>query len=259
MQNVNLNFYKERNLVLNDAYDRLISKIPHFKKKYGYKAFTVTGVEPGVGATTIAVNIAVAMANSGWKTLLIDADVRKSPSSKRLNDVKILGFSDYLTGIEDYSEVISVTNIDNLHFLPCGTPLENPTTLFNSHLFDTFLADVARDYDYLIFDSSALSTTIDSAVLSSKTSGAILVAAFNSTKKHKIELAVNELEHTDANVLGIVLNNVSKKSYKRYVENYDYFINAKRNKKRRDKNQPRNNEKNSLAKTDANKQIFNKK
>ncbi len=236
MQNVNLNFYRESNHVLNDAYDRLIAKIPYFKNKFGYKIFTITGVEPGVGTTTIAVNIAVTMANSGWKTLLVDADVRKNPTNKRLNSNKILGFSDYLTGIENFHDVISATNIDNLHYIPCGSPLENPTTLFNSSLFDSFIASVSEEYDYLIFDSSALSTTIDSAVLASKTSGAILVAGYNQTKRHKIEVALGELEQTDANVLGIVLNNVSKKRYKRYVENYDYFLKEKKAFKRKKNN-----------------------
>ncbi len=233
MQKIKIEFYREENPVINDAFDRLIAKVPMLKAQTGSNLFTVTACEPDVGSTTISINIAVAMANSGWKTLLIDADIRKKPNQKRLYDNFMLGFSDCLTGVHNYEDIITDTNFDNLHFLSCGSFLDNPITLFNSRELDVFLKLIKEKYDYVIFDSSALNTTIDSAILASKTAGAIMVAKFNHTKMSKIDQSIRELDQTGAKVLGVVLNNVPKDQYKRYIEHYDYFIsNAKKIKKK---------------------------
>ena len=231
MQKVEIDFYKDSNPVINDAYDRLISRIPLLKQNSGNGLFTVTGCEPGVGSTTIAISIAVSLACSGWKTLLVDADMRKGPKQKRLSAEVQMGLSDCLEGKAGFTEVTCETNIEHLYYLSCGGETASPVVLLNSTNMDKFIALISESYDYVIFDSSSLNTTIDAAIISAKTSGAILVAEYMQTKRMKIEMAIRELEQTGAGVIGIVLNNVAKKDYKRYIENYDYFEANKRRKK----------------------------
>ena len=230
MQTVNIEFYQDKNPLVNDAYDRLISKIPLLKQTQGYSLFTVTGCEPGVGSTTIAISIAVSMAKSGWKTLLVDADIRKGADKKRLSADVERGLSEYLSGAAALQDVICETNVTALHYIACGTESDSPVTLLNSEALSIFMKFVAEQYDYVIFDSPSLNTTIDAAIIASKTSGAILVAGYMQTKKAKIEVALRELEQTGANLIGIVLNNVSKKDYRRYIENFDYFMKMKKKK-----------------------------
>lgn len=228
MQTININFYREKNPVVSDAYDRLISKIPLMKKEKGYALFTVTGCEPAVGSTTIAISIAVALAGFGCSALLVDADMRKRAYKKRLSAESVFGLSDVLTGEVAFSDALCETNINQLYYLACGKDSENPVSLLNSERMNELIDRVSDQFEYVIFDSPALNTTIDAAVITAKTSGAILVAGYMQSKKAKIEVAARELEQTGGNLIGIVLNNVAKKDYKRYIENYDYFISAKR-------------------------------
>jgi capsular exopolysaccharide synthesis family protein len=227
MTTINIDFYRDSSRAVNDAYDRLIAKIPLLKQKLGYRMFTVTGCEPGVGATTIAISLAVSLAGSGWKTLLLDADIRKGPAGKRLSSAGQAGLSELLKGEAEPPSAICKTNIEHLHYLPCGGETENPIVLFNSENMSKLMRMLSDQYDYVILDSPSLNTTVDAAVIASKTSGAILVAEHMHTKKSIIEVAMREMEQTGAAVIGIVLNRVSKKDYRRYIENYDYFLKAK--------------------------------
>ena len=231
MQSVNIEFYRDKNPIVNDAYDRLVSKIPRLKQMQGYNLFTVTGCEPGVGSTTIAISLAVSLANSGWSTLLVDADIRKSAEKKRLSAEVKLGISEYLSGSLELNDVVCKTNFAELHYLACGTEAESPVTLLNSDRLDYFMKLVSEKYDYVIFDSPALNTTIDAAIIASKTSGAILVAEYMQTKQAKIEVALRELEQIGGTLVGIVLNNVARKDYRKYIENFDYFTKMKKKRK----------------------------
>ena len=239
METVNIDFYRDNNPVVNDSYDRLISKIPLLKQSHGYNLFTITGCEPNVGTTTIAISIAVSLASSGWKTLLVDADVRKGASEKRLSSEAPKGFSDYLKEDIGLSEVLCDTNIGGLCYLSCGSESENPLVLLNSERMNRFIEGVSQNFDYVIFDSSSLNTTVDAAVMTSKTSGAILVVGYMQTRRKEIEVAIRELEQTGGNVIGIVLNKVGKKDYRRYIENYDYFTRKKSKQGRKKRSNPK--------------------
>jgi ribonucleoside-triphosphate reductase len=72
-----LDIYRPKNETLNDAFDRFVVKIHHQNRMYGHKTFVLTGCEPMVGTTTIAINVAISLAMSGLKTILIDGDLRK--------------------------------------------------------------------------------------------------------------------------------------------------------------------------------------
>ena len=223
MQRIHIDLYRDSNVFVTDAYDRLISKIPVMKETKGYKLFTISGCAPEVGTTTIAINIATSLALSGRATLLVDADIRKGLAAKRLNQDLECGMSDYLLGKVECSDAICSTNIEKLSYLACGKENGNPVMLFNSAQFDSFIEMVSSMYDYVIFDSPTLNAAVDAGIIAEKTSGVILVAGYMQTKMAQIRAAKQELEQLNANIIGILLNNVPRKKYKRYVGNYDYF------------------------------------
>ena len=72
-----LDIYKNQDYILNDAFDQAVVNIHIQKEQNGYKTYTVCGCEPGDGSTTVAINLAAALANSGWKTVLVDGDMRR--------------------------------------------------------------------------------------------------------------------------------------------------------------------------------------
>ena len=224
MQNVNIKLYKDESAIINDAYDRIVSKIMISKQKSGSGLFTVSGCDPNVGATTTAINIAISLADANWKTLFVDSDIRKGSDSKRLAQSTQYGLSDLLSGETGLEETLCATNIENLHYLPCGNLTSRSMPLISSETFDNVLGTLDKLYDYIIFDSPSLNTTADAAIIASKTAGTILVAGYMQTKTSHIKQAKIELDQLDAHLVGIILNSVPKKDYRRYVSNFDYFI-----------------------------------
>lgn len=223
MQQIHIELYRDANVFVTDAYDRLISKIPVLKETKGYKLFTISGCEPSVGTTTIAINIATSLAISKRSTLLVDTDIRKGHRGKRLNEGVECGLSDYLLGKVELSEALCKTNFEHMHYISCGKAIENPVMLLNSKQFEVFIDKISSQYEYVIFDSPTLNATVDAGIIAAKTSGVILVAAYMQTRMAQIRSAKRELEQLEANIIGVLLNNVPKNRYKRYVENYDYF------------------------------------
>ena len=87
--------YRQKNEIVTDAYDRLAVTIHLKNKLYGYKSFMICGSEPGVGTTTTAIELAISMSAAGWKTILIDCDMRKDVAYKRLNENREKGLYEY--------------------------------------------------------------------------------------------------------------------------------------------------------------------
>jgi len=223
MQKILIDVYKDINSLVTDAYDRFAAKITIIKETKGENLFTISGCEPGVGTTTIAINTAVSLAAAKRKVLLVDADMRKRPQTKRLNTDLKYGLSDYLMDTVGFDDAECSTNIEHLTYISCGSKLDNPVMLLSSAKFDDFLAFVRSKYDYIIFDSPTLNATVDAGILASKTSGVVLVAGYMRTRTNQIRAAKKELEQLNANIIGIILNNIPRNKFKRYVEHYNHF------------------------------------
>ncbi len=222
-QKVHLELYRHQNAIVNDAYDRMVAGIHLYKKNNGFCTLAVTGCEPGAGATTIAISLAISMAISGMKTVLIDMDMKKRSKYKRLNQEIEYGLSHFLTGIVPVESIFCETNYENLKYISCGTIQENAVELLCSKHFDYLLSHIKDNCDMAIFDSPSLNATVDAGILAAKTDAVILVAEQNRTKTTNIKAAKRELENVGANLLGIVLNQVERDEYKRFLKHYDYF------------------------------------
>lgn len=222
-QKVHLELYRHRNSIVNDAYDRMVSGIHLHKKSSGYSTFTVTGCEPGAGATTIAISLAISMAISGQKTVLVDTDMKKGSNHKRLNQEIEFGLSHYLTGEASTDSIFCDTNYGNLKYITCGQVHDNAVELLCSNNFDKLMAYIKDNFDIAIFDSPSLNATVDASILAARTDAVILVAEQNKTTTTQIRASKRELDNVGANLLGIVLNQVDKKEYKRFLKHYDYY------------------------------------
>ena len=235
MNNKVLDIYRPKNETLNDAFDRLVVTIHHQNRMYNHKTFVLTGCEPMVGTTTISINVAISLAMSGLKTILIDGDLRKDGKYKRLSDTVEQGLSDVLRGNLDLASAICATNYQTLDYLPSGTADDNPVGILYSPNLNKVIASLAGYYDFVIFDLPSANAAIDSNILASKVDAVILVAKQHSTTTMQIRNAKKELDKIAANLVGIVFNNVDASEYRRYMKNYDYFnkekfINGSKNK-----------------------------
>ncbi len=223
-----INLYQSNKPILNNAFDNVVANICLQHEKHGYKSFVMTGCEPGVGTTTIAVELAISLSNTGWKTLLLDADMRKNSAYKRLNEDVIIGLADYVNGKVNEEHIIYKTNMELLDFIPCGTIKDdNPLRMLYSQNMSILLSNLHKTYDYVIIDVPAINSSVDSHILSVKADATILIAALDGSNRKYLEDARELLIKEGANIVGVIQNKVSMDAYKAYTKDFDYFTEKK--------------------------------
>lgn len=178
------------------------------------KKIAITSSGPFEGKTTVSINLALTMAETGKRVLLIDADLRKPKVHKTLNMPSEPGISNVLTQQEELANVIKkVPNFDSLDIVTCGVIPPNPTELLGSHQMEAFIASIEDDYDYIIFDTPPIGLVADTAVLSKMLDGVIWVVSYGRTVKETATFAKDTLDSVDANIIGCVFNRVKADSY----------------------------------------------
>lgn len=225
--------YNQENKAVQDAYSMLTANIRLGEEAQALKSIVLTSCKPAAGKTALAINLAITMAGSGWKVLLVDTDMRKPKAAKRLSSESVDGLSDCLSGEVELQDAISKTNIINMDYLSCGKNCSNPVGLFCSANFEEFMYRVRDEYDFVIFDTPALSSVADASLISAKADAVLLVVQMGKTNLVTLKRSKEQLEKVNANILGVVLNKVKKREYRRYFESYNYFLDAKRFIKRR--------------------------
>jgi len=219
-------------IIVEEAYKSLRANIQFCEVDNKIKSIAITSCNPGEGKTTTSINIAICMAESGLKVLLVDADMRKPSTYKRLRMKGSDGLSNYLSGYASFDKIISETTIEGLYYLPCGVKPPNPAELIGSEKFTEFLARAEEEFDMVIIDTPPLGSVIDAAVIASKTKGTILVIKSNATDFKLAKRVKVQLEKANARILGVVLNKVSKSNYKNYYNYYGYYNHLQKRKKK---------------------------
>lgn len=183
------------------------------------KIVSLTSVHPNEGKSTTSTNLAIAFARAGYKTLLIDADIRNSVMSGVFkSSAKITGLTDYLSGKTDLSQGLCETDVKNLFVIESGQSSPNPIALLQSKNFDIMMNILRRYYDYVIVDTPPVGLVIDAAIISQKCDASILVAESGSVKRKALQKAKEQLEQTSTPFLGVILNkyDVSNDRYGAY-------------------------------------------
>ena len=183
------------------------------------KVITISSVEPSEGKSTTSTNIALAFARAGYKTLLIDADIRNSVMSGVFKSrEKITGLTDYLAGTQDLSNGLCETNVENLFMIQSGAVSPNPTALLQSTNFELMIETLRKYFDYIIVDTAPIGVVIDAAIIVQKCDASILVTEAGGTKRRDVQKAKVQLEQTGIPFLGIVLNkfDVKREKYGSY-------------------------------------------
>ncbi|KFI51583.1 polysaccharide biosynthesis tyrosine autokinase [Bifidobacterium biavatii] len=183
----------------------------------------ITSSGANEGKTTIAVNLAAALAENGAKVLLIDTDLRKPSVAKHLGLDGTVGLSHLLTGQVSSSEAIQQYWKPNLHILPAGEQTTNPSILINSNAMKTLLDKVSGLYDHIIVDTTPLRVANDAAVFAKDGARMLLVASQGVTIKRQLRDAVQELAMIDVTVVGSVFNQMqARKGGDDYYYYYSY-------------------------------------
>ena len=184
------------------------------------KTILVTSPAPGDGKSSTASNMALAFAQSGRRTLLIDADCRR-PTQDRIYELPDgPGLADVLAGEADVHAAIVAGVTEKLDVLPCGTIPHNPAELLDSQALLDLLAGLGGEYDQVVIDAPPVVPVTDARILAASCDAAVLVLRADKSTRRMAEHARDALASVGANLLGVVINDVprGKSGY-----GYDYY------------------------------------
>lgn len=216
-----IEIYQSDSQIVRDAIDKVIVKVYQRKREKNHRSFLLTGCSAGCGTTHTAINMAVALANAGWKTVLVDCDIRKGMTYKRLNQEVNNGLSDYL--MKQGEKPVFPTDIDKLYYIPCGNNVGSPVRLLCTKEMETLVRELNDEYDFVIYDFPSIEIVPDAGIMMSVVDDVILVAAVNETSKQQLDSAKSKVKACKDKYLGLILNKLELPEYRHYVKNYDYF------------------------------------
>lgn len=221
--NKKIDLYRPDSEIVKDAFEKVIVEVHMAKIEKKYQTFLLTGCNQAVGTTTNAINLSISMAAAGWKTILIDTDMRKAAKFKRLNASLDTGLAEYLDGKAELEDIIAQTNYDKLSYISCGKNIDSSVRLLCSSKLETMLEKFRKEYDYIILDLPSINTTPDATILFPVVDGIILLAALNETKKKELTEAVEKLQRYPEKLLGVIVNKTEMDEYQRNIKDFDYF------------------------------------
>jgi capsular exopolysaccharide synthesis family protein len=192
-----------------------------------FECVAISSSEPGDGKTTIVANLGVSFAQTGRRTLLIDADLRR-PGLTRLFDMKgQSGLTEVLRGPGECSELAAAaiypSGHDMLDILPSGTRPLDPTGLLSSNRFAELLAWAGARYDQILVDSPPLLVASDAAVVGRMAGGLMLVVQPQKNHRRLVMRAIEEARGVGLDVIGVIVNRLSGEGAQSYYdEGYGY-------------------------------------
>jgi capsular exopolysaccharide synthesis family protein len=170
------------------------------------RTLLVASMNPAEGRTTLATNLALAMAQSGMKVLLVDANNRSPKLDTIFNLSNPFGLFDVLAGRTDDHPAIHTTNIKNVDVLPCGAVLGNCVELLNNEALVDVLGELSDRYDRVLVDSPPLARGVEARILAANCAAAVLVTAARPSARRQVNQGLRLLRSVGANVLGLVVN-----------------------------------------------------
>ncbi len=169
------------------------------------RSFVVTSSISSEGKSTTSANLAIALADSGARVLLVDADLRRPRIAEYMDIEGGVGLTDVLIGRAELSDVIQPWGRGQLFVLPAGHIPPNPSELLGSAGMATLIEEFNQTFDVVIFDSPPLLPVTDAAILAKSVGGAILITAAGRTQKNQLKGAIAALGSVGAPISGLVL------------------------------------------------------
>lgn len=207
MQNVRLQFDHTNDYRTREAFKTLRSNIEFCGEDV--KVITVTSCTPNEGKSSVAMEMARAFAEAGSRTMLIDADMRKSVLVGRYKTGAVrMGLTHTLIGRASYTDVMCSTNVPKLYVTFSGPVPPNPSELLGSDKFASILKGLRTGFDYVIIDTPPLGSVIDAAVVAKNCDGTVLVIESNAISYKFAQKVKDQLDKTGSRILGVVLNKV---------------------------------------------------
>jgi tyrosine-protein kinase Etk/Wzc len=190
----------------------------------------ITGPSPSVGKTFISTNLAIVLANSGKKVLLIDADLRKGAMNQSLGVSRENGLSDLILDTVTPTKAIRSIAGANIDFIPTGTIPPNPSELLLHERFGALLENLGEQYDQIIIDSPPILAVTDACIIGRMASVTLMVVRAGVHPLIELQQSVKRLKQNGVDIKGVVFNDLSAISsrygygygYGKYIYQYNY-------------------------------------
>lgn len=213
--------------IVSEAYRTLRTNIQFSNIDKPIKSIVVTSSTLEEGKSTTSINLAITMAQSGKKVLLIDCDLRRPSVHRAFIMSNAKGLTNIIVANEDYRDFIhKVEGVAAMDVIGSGPIPPNPAELLGSDKMKDFIEKMYEEYDMVILDTPPIGAVTDGSILSTIVDGTILVCSVGESDINATKRSKNLLDKVKANILGVVLNKVPLNdggyySY-HYSEYYDY-------------------------------------
>ncbi len=205
-----------------EAFRKLRAAILYRTQATAHPVIQITSATSGEGASTLVSNLAVSIAQAGHRVLLVDANLRAPALSKMFGLAQSTGLADYLVGDEPIDKTVVSTPVENLFLVPSGKTVENPGELLSYSTFQSFQNLLREDYDYILIDSPAVLEVGDAISIADDSDFVLFALQLTPTARDKARRAVEELQDNGANVIGVVVNQVSKNRRSGGYDSFEY-------------------------------------
>ena len=193
------------------------------------KSFLVTSAVPSEGKSTVSANLAITMALSGARTLLIDCDLRRGALREAFGISSKIGFSEVLKQEVNWREVVVPTAYETLFVLPRGKTLSQPSEHLLRDSTEALLKEIYQHYDYIIIDSSPVLAADDTTSLAPKIDATIFVVRLSYTSARLTKKALELLYGRQVNIPGVILNFVDTSLPEYYYYQYSEYYSTPTN------------------------------
>ncbi len=187
------------------------------------KLIQVTSPVPGDGKSTLSSNLAVTMAQSGRRVLLIDADFRRPRIAKIFGIDADVGMAQVVACQAEIEDATFASSVANLSIMPGGKRPSNPAELLSTHRFQALLEMLREKYDVVIVDTPPVLAVTDPCAVSAMVDGVVMTMRLRRNVKPLVTRAMKILDSVDARLLGVVVNGVSSEAGYGYSYGYNDY------------------------------------
>lgn len=209
-----------------EGFRTLRASIALTPKSDRFHVLAVTSTIPSEGKSLVASNLAIVMAQTGLKTLLVDADLRRPSVHKAYQLHSPTGLSSFLTNeVDSLTPIVHKTEVPNLDVICCGAVPANPSELIGSKRMMDFLKASREGYDRVILDSPPISAVSDPLIIAAMADGVVFVTKFNKIRREHARKSIQRLQDAGIHIVGLVLNDIDFEGKDSYYYSYYYYQN----------------------------------
>ena len=218
-----LSVFKNPKSTIAESFRELRTNLEFMLPGTQAKVVSIHSTNPGEGKTFNAINVGTILAMNDNKVLLIGADMRKPQLHKTFKIANKSGLSTYLIGIDDFEQVISPTEIDNLSILASGPIPPNPAEILSKPAMKELIDQARSQFDYIIIDNAPVGLVTDGIITSRLSDLNIFILRFGVSHKLQLEI-INQFAVTKkVTNIGLIVNDIKANSFgKGYYKYYQY-------------------------------------